>query len=207
LLFCLTISLATFLLLNLTNLKALTTLLLAWDAFSFSMVAISWFTFSSTSSGQLKTLAKAQDESLPVVFVIVLISICFSLLGTLVLLITKDVSLVSRGLHTTVTLLGVGFSWALLHTIFTVRYAHLYYDADKDSNFHKGGLEFPKEENPDYIDFAYFSFIIGMTFQVSDVNVSSRKIRRLVLLHGLISFMFNTLIVALAITTIVNIKQ
>lgn len=65
-----------------------------------------------------------------------------------------------------------------------------------------GGISFPSKEAPDYVDFAYFSFVIGMTFQVSDVQVESRLIRRFVLMHSLISFVFNTIIVALTINTI-----
>jgi uncharacterized membrane protein len=72
---------------------------------------------------------------------------------------------------------------------------------------HRGGLDFLNEKRPDYLDFAYFSFVIGMTFQVSDVTVSSSRIRRLVLLHGLISFLFNTIIVALSINIIAGMVQ
>jgi uncharacterized membrane protein len=75
---------------------------------------------------------------------------------------------------------------------FTIRYAHLYHDHNQlKTGSNVGGIKFPCKEEPDYIDFAYFSFVIGMTFQVSDVQVSSKVIRRFVLLHSLISFAFN----------------
>jgi uncharacterized membrane protein len=82
-----------------------------------------------------------------------------------------------------------------------MHYAHAYYrDDDDDPNTTaSGGLEFPNEKEPDFLDFAYFSFVIGMTCQVSDVQVSSRGIRRLALVHGLLSFLFNTVVLALAI--------
>ncbi len=89
----------------------------------------------------------------------------------------------------------------LVHTIFTLRYAHIYYGTDDEQN-RVGGLEFPDEENPDYLDFAYFSFIIGMTSQVSDVSIHSKRLRRLGLLHGLIAFFFNVTIIALSINTV-----
>lgn len=101
---------------------------------------------------------------------------------------------------------SVVVSWWMLHTVFTMSYAHMYYtktpqtDDPKDAVI--GGLLFPEENNPDYLDFVYFSFVIGMTFQVSDVEISSRSIRRLALLHALISFAFNTAIVALSINVI-----
>lgn len=165
------------------------------------MIAINWIIFFSTTKDHLYLMAKKQDESLPVIFIIVLITVCFSLLGTVVLILNKDVN------SSVVSLIGVGLSWMLLHTIFTIRYAHFYYDInDTKNNTHSGGLEFPKEKEPDYIDFAYFSFVIGMTFQVSDVSITSRRIRRIALMHGLISFVFNAIIVALTISILANLK-
>ena len=67
---------------------------------------------------------------------------------------------------------------------------------------HAGGLVFPGERAPDYMDFAYFSFVIGMTFQVSDVQITSRGLRQLVLVHGILSFAFNAIILALTINTV-----
>ena len=120
----------------------------------------------------------------------------------------KEIKFIDKELSSVVCLLGVAFSWFLLHTIFTNRYAHMYYErTDKKSDAHTGGLTFPEEEKPDYFDFAYFSFVIGMTFQVSDVVVTSHKLRKLVLMHGLISFAFNAIIVALTISIIANLKQ
>ena len=98
---------------------------------------------------------------------------------------------------------GMALSWFLVHTVFAFRYGHLYYGDDEDEPAnHAAGLEFPKEPAPDYLDFAYFAFVIGMTFQVSDVEISSRRLRRLVLFHGIISFLFNTVILALSISVI-----
>jgi len=69
------------------------------------------------------------------------------------------------------------------------------------------GIDIPEEPSPDYLDFAYFSFVIGMTFQVSDSRITSREIRRLALLHSLLSFLFNTVIVALSINVILELKS
>ena len=95
-------------------------------------------------------------------------------------------------------------SWALLHTVYSLHYGHIYYgDSDPSEQFSaEKGLEFPGDEEPDYVDFAYFSFVIGMTCQVSDVQVTSKRMRRLTLLHGIISFAFNTVILALLINTV-----
>jgi uncharacterized membrane protein len=87
----------------------------------------------------------------------------------------------------------------MTHASFAFRYAHEYYQTDSDSPGINGGLEFPGETRPDYLDFLYFALVIGMTFQVSDVEISSRPLRRLAMVHGLLSFLFNTIIVALTV--------
>lgn len=150
--------------------------------------------------------AQRQDESRSITFILVLFAVSVSLVGILLQMKPVDESLIRKGLHRAISLLGVGLSWVLLHTVFTQRYAHLYYTnpgAGPDDQV--GGLDFPQEKQPDYLDFAYFSFIIGMTFQVSDVSISSGSIRRVVLLHSLISFVFNTIVVALIISIISNL--
>ena len=102
------------------------------------------------------------------------------------------------------TLLTVIFSWMLVHTVYGLRYAHAFYgDSDEPGvNRHAGGLIFPGDRLPDYFDFVYFSFVIGMTCQVSDVQITSRRLRRITLFHSVLSFGFNTMILALLINTV-----
>jgi uncharacterized membrane protein len=89
-------------------------------------------------------------------------------------------------------------SWLLAHSVFAVHYAHGYYKDLLEKR--QRGLDFPGEnDDPDYWDFLYFSFVVGMTAQVSDVQVMTRGWRRLVLAHGILSFLFNTVILALSI--------
>lgn len=103
-------------------------------------------------------------------------------------------------LHVSLTFLALGFSWLLIHTRFAFHYAHCYYNARQSSAAGvKGGLDFPGEREPDYLDFAYFSFVIGMTSQVFDVVVTTRAMRRLILMHGLLAFGFNVVVVALSV--------
>lgn len=205
LLFSIVIAICTFMLLLFSSLHLLTSLMISWDAFNLTLIIISWLTFFKTSSQQLSESAGNQDETLPASFIIVLISLCFSFFGTIVLLMYRNSVLIDKELHTIVSLIGVGLSWILLHTMFTLRYAHLYFILGEKKE-PVGGLDFPKEKNPDYIDFAYFSFTVGMTFQVSDVTTSSKRMRRFVLVHSLIAFVFNTLIVALTINTIASLN-
>ena len=94
--------------------------------------------------------------------------------------------------------LGVIAGWGVLHTSYGLHYAYLYYRSEESA----GGLVFPGEQSPDQLDFAYFAFTIGTSFAVSDVNVTDRAIRRAVLGHQILSFFYNTTILALAIDLI-----
>jgi uncharacterized membrane protein len=99
-------------------------------------------------------------------------------------------------------------SWGFAHLLFAIHYAHAFYDDSptaEDPKAVSGGLKFPGEKNPDYWDFLYFSFVVGMTCQVSDVQVTGRIMRRLTLSHGVISFLFNTVILALSINLLAGL--
>jgi len=98
-------------------------------------------------------------------------------------------------------------SWLLVHTVFALHYAHGYYgpaEDEDDADGLIGGLVFPSENQPDYWDFMYFSYVVGMTSQVSDVQISGRDLRRLALIHGVVSFFFNTIILALTINIVAS---
>jgi uncharacterized membrane protein len=126
----------------------------------------------------------------------------------LLLFISKGIGSVNQILYLLAALPSMLFSWAIIHTAFAFHYAHIYYnDSADDPKKHAEGLDFPNEKRPDYRDFVYFSFVIGMTFQVSDVQIRSRKIRRIALIHGLVSFALNTFVVALTINLIAGFKR
>ena len=189
------------------KMEGMTRIMIGWDIFSFCMIGISLIIFLSLCPQEIRVLASYEDESRALVFAIVVIATLCSLGGVLLLLGYKGHWLLGKGLETFIYITGVTFSWVLLHTIFAYRYAHYYYgDHATQKNQKAGGLDIPGEDHPDYLDFAYFSFVIGMTFQVSDIQISSRRIRRLALLHGLLSFIFNTVIVALTINVVVELR-
>lgn len=128
------------------------------------------------------------------------------MLAVLLIITSKSQNSEVKAFELPIALTGMLFSWILVHTIFTLRYAHIFYGNDKNNAAtHLGGLNFPEEKNPDYLDFAYFSFVVGMAFQVSDTEVTEKRLRRLVLLHGLICFGYNTIIVALSINVIAGL--
>jgi uncharacterized membrane protein len=208
LIFSIALSLVLYLVLLFLKIDISSRIILAWDTFCLSMIGLSWILFFTTTSDELCNVVEKQDDGIKVIFFIVLIAVCFGVFGTLILILDHSGAGEKKIIHTLISLSPVLFSWILLHTIFTIRYAHLYHGnrSDKTKGI-IGGLEFPVETEPDYLDFAYFSFVIGMTFQVSDITISSKTIRRFVLLHSLISFVFNTILVALTINAIAGLNK
>ncbi len=203
---CLLLSVVAYLLADIKNINPLTRLMIGWNVFSLSLLILEWITFKITTHTEIRKKAGVEDSSRVVIFIIILISTFASFLAVFLLLVSKDQS--TQALDIPVALIGMLFSWLLVHTIFAIRYAHIYYSDNKEKpSIHTGGLEFPGEDKPAYLDFAYFSFVLGMTFQVSDVQVSSRQFRKLALLHGILSFGFNTIIVALTINVIAGLRK
>ncbi|WP_293300314.1 DUF1345 domain-containing protein [Pedobacter sp. UBA4863] len=176
-------------------------LMFAWVIFCAVQMGISWLTFINASVNQTKQHAAIEDGGRPIMFLIVLLSAFGGLLAVFVLLAKTKYA--TNWLEVTLSMLGMFLSWLLLHTIYTSRYAHLYYDV-KNGEIKKG-LQFPNDEEPNFIDFAYHSLVIGMTFQVSDINITSKEMRRLTLAHSLIAFVFNTCIVALTISAVAGL--
>jgi uncharacterized membrane protein len=156
----------------------------------------------------VRRLARLQDAGRTFIFVVVISAAVASLAAAGLLLgSTRTVSVGLLAGHVVLVGATVALSWILVHTLFALRYAHAYYRGAAELARDKvaGGLEFPGEKNPDYLDFAYFSFVIGMTCQVSDVQISDRSIRRLALIHGLIAFAFNTAILAIVVNIVAGV--
>ncbi len=176
-------------------------ILLGWDTFCLCSILLFWITFFSLKKQQIRQETIVLQTNAPLIFFLSVLLITASV-GIIILLFSEQGDLAPKGNRGVTILVGFGglvLSWFLLHTLFTIHYAHMYWAPGRKNNVPRGGLQFPAEEHPDYIDFAYFSFVNGMTFQVSDVSVSSQSMRLLVLFHCLLSFAFNTTIVALSI--------
>ncbi|MEO6134584.1 MAG: DUF1345 domain-containing protein [Ginsengibacter sp.] len=205
LLISLSIGVIVYFLFTIKEMNPLTHFMLGWNTFSLCMIVLSLITFSITKAQQIRTQAKKQDPNRSVIFAIIIVATLASFLAVLLLILSKKDSPQHSAWETPVAIAGMLLSWFLIHTIFTLRYAHIYYSNHQTkSNTHAGGLEFPDDEKPEYFDFAYFSFVLGMTFQVSDVQITSKRLRKLALLHGLLSFIFNTIMIALTINLIAN---
>lgn len=182
--------------------------IITWDVFALSILALAWLTIITTPLDKLRSRAQEQDVSRTLIFIFVVLAAFAGLFAVgFLFLANKNVHRPHFFFHLLLSVLAVVSSWMLVHTVFGLRYAHTYY-GDPDGpgpRQHAGGLIFPGDRPPDYMDFAYFSFVIGMTFQVSDVQITSRELRQLALLHGMLSFGFNTVILALAINTIATL--
>lgn len=200
---CLAIGALVYFIVELKDIDVITHLMIGWDTFSVCMVVMSWITFFITNSKQIREQSKVQDPSSSIIFILVIISTLASILAVIILLVTKKDGNGGASWRLPIAIAGMLFSWLLIHTIFTLRYAHIYYgDHETKPNTHAAGLEFPEDSKPEYFDFAYFSFVLGMTFQVSDVQVTSKRLRRLALLHGMLSFGFNTIMIALTVNLV-----
>jgi uncharacterized membrane protein len=179
----------------------------AWDGFAVVILALDWVTIVATPQRKIRQFAQQQDLSRFLVFLFVVVTACAALFAVGFLISEKKNPGRHFTVHLVLTLVTVIVSWTLVHTVYGLRYAHAFYgDSDEPgANQHAGGLIFPGNRPPDYFDFAYFSFVVGMTSQVSDVQITSRRMRRITLFHGILSFGFNTMILALLINTISNL--
>ena len=176
---------------------ALTRHVLAWDIGCTAFLALVAHLFSSERD--MAHDAAAQEEGEWTVFAITVGAVAASFAAVLgEFVVSKDAPASTRDFHIALVAATLMLSWLVTHTVFALRYAHEYYAASSPGALDKG-LEFPGNDAPDYWDFMYFSVVLGMTFQVSDVQITSRKLRRLATLHGFLSFLFNTVLLALSV--------
>ena len=172
----------------------------AYVAYAMSIIGLTWTVIIASTPQETQQTNRLEDSSRILIMAFVVVA-AFASLFTVVLLVksVKSLSTDSLSVHIILSILAVVFSWFVVHTVFIFRYAHIYYGK---GNKPTGGLDFPGDDEPDYLDFAYFSFVIGMTSQVSDVQITSSVMRRLALIHGILAFAFNAVIIALSINTI-----
>lgn len=183
-------------------------ILLAWTAGAMAYLGLSLWLALTMDAHRTRQRAQAQDPPGLLSLVLLMMSVVASAGAITVLL--QEVRTLSSGArlgHLTLTLLALASSWLLMQTLFAFRYAHLYYHAELRGQAQGGGLAFPGSQAPDYFDFLYYAFVVGMTSQVSDVVVTDRTMRRLTLMHSVTAFAFNMLILALSINVIASVIQ
>ena len=171
-----------------------------WDVGACAMLSLAWLIIARADPSETKRRASSLDPGRTAVWLLVLLSSISSLFAATVLM--RHAKTLGAEGETLLVMLALGAvitAWLLTHTSYTLRYAHLYY---RDCGGGIGGLEFPGNKPPCDFDFAYFAFTVGMCFQVSDVVVTSPSMRRTVLGQSLLSFVYNTVIVALALNLV-----
>ena len=165
-------------------------LLVAWDIFIAIYMLLAYVTVFSCGTDYIRRQAAAQDDGRFFILVTTGLGAFASIAAIVLELGVKP----QQSPQLVLAVITIVLSWATIHTTFALHYAHDYYRGAK-----AGGLAFPGDGEPDYWDFVYFSFVIGMTAQVSDVGITDKIIRRTATAHGVISFIFNTALVALMV--------
>jgi uncharacterized membrane protein len=172
--------------------------LIGWDAAAAFIVGSVWTFLPVLDSTATQRVALREDDSRALVDVVVVVACLISLVGVLLgLARARQQDGVVAIVLTSVAVFTVFLSWFTVHTLFVLRYARLYYSGSL------GGIDFQgNDELPDYLDFVYVSFTVGMTFQVSDTGIAQRTIRRAVIRHALLSYVFGTVIVGIVINVL-----
>jgi uncharacterized membrane protein len=173
-----------------------TRLILSWDVSVFLYLVLAWWMFARSTSADLHRRASAEDEGAVAVLVLTVAASVASLFAIGVELAgIHNAGAEAAGARVAIAVGTILCSWFFLHTIFALHYAHVDYDAKT----HDWSLRFPGDDPPGYWDFVYFSFNLGAAAQTSDVAITSGSLRRVVLAHTILSFLFNTTVLALAV--------
>lgn len=177
-------------------------ILLGWDAGLVCLLLWILFAVHRLNSAETKSHAAREDPSIRMSELIVLAA-GVALLAAVGLVLVKagHATGVTKAYLITLGVVSVALSWAMVHTVFTLRYARSYYSTPQ------GGIDFNESDPPTYLDFAYLALTIGMTFQVSDTNLTSKPIRRIALTHAAFSYLFGAVIVALVINVVATLLQ
>ncbi len=173
-----------------------TRLLVSWDVGVALYLALALRMMAMSDIRHIRMRARLQDEGQFAILTLTATA-AFASLGAIVALLGMSAGNERQPIHLLLGVVTILLSWTFTHIMFALHYAHEFYDEDGGKG---GGLQFPGDlREPDYWDFVYFSFVIGMTNQVSDVAITCRPIRHTVSAHGIISFIFNVALLALTV--------
>lgn len=198
------VGIATVFVLQPTDLTLVTRILLGWDTgVAIYLVWAAAVMAHCSTVAAIRRNAAIQDEGAFAILLLTVAAAIASLGAIFAELAALERANPNYGFHIALVVATVVLSWTFTHTIFALHYAHDFYGEASRSS----GLKFPGNTEPDYWDFVYFAFVIGMTFQVSDVAVTHRAIRRVVVAHGALSFFFSTAIVALTVNIAAGLIQ
>jgi uncharacterized membrane protein len=177
-------------------------ILLGWDVAVLIYLAWTWSAVQGLDPEVTAQLAKREDPSTPVADLVV-IGAGTAMLAAVGFALAKagEATGGMKAYLVTLGLVSVVLSWAVVHTVFALKYARAYYSEPA------GGIEFNEDEPPNYIDFAYYAFTVGMTFQVADTNITSRAVRRTTLHHALLSYLFGSVLLGLVINVVATLLK
>jgi len=177
-------------------------ILLGWDVAVLIYLAWTWGAVQGLDPEVTAQLAKREDPSTPVADLVV-IGAGTAMLAAVGFALAKagEATGGMKAFLVTLGLVSVVLSWAVVHTVFALKYARAYYSEPA------GGIAFNEDEPPNYIDFAYYAFTIGMTFQVADTNITSRAVRRTTLHHALLSYLFGSVLLGLVINVVATLLK
>lgn len=179
--------------------------LVAWCGYAWTQVLLVLALALGCDARSTRHRAQRYDPGAALLSVLVLVAACASLVA--VILAVQSAHALqgpTRWTHITLAMASLAGSWLLIQCAFALRYARLYYRPTEDPGAHHGGLAFPGGHEPDYLDFLYQAVVVGMTSQTSDVAITHRRMRGLALVHGLLSFAFNLVVLALAINVVAS---
>ena len=172
-------------------------MLIGWDAGAVCLLLWIWLSVATLNADECKAHANREDTSIRLSEVIVLTSGVALLAAVgLVLIRAAHAAGGAKAYLIALGILSVALTWGLVHTVFTLRYARTFYARSA------GGIDFNEDDPPTYLDFAYLALTIGMTFQVSDTNLTTKSIRRVALAHAMLSYLYGAVIVALVINVV-----
>jgi uncharacterized membrane protein len=173
--------------------------LIGWSVAAAVFIAWIWFMVAGMGGAATARHAAVEDLSRSTADLVLILASVTSLIGVgLSLLEASDTEGLEKAMIVAVASVSVILSWATVHTVFTLRYARLYYAGG-------GGIDFNGDRAPTYTDFAYLAFTIGMTYQVSDTSIASKAIRRTALRHAYMSYLFGTIVVAMTINVVTGL--
>lgn len=193
----------------LSDLEMSTRAIVCWDLTCLWFVALTLTYMRKQTLSELKAHVAAQDEGQAIIVTLVMIAAAAGLWAVgIELSLAKDAHGLAKELRIALALSTVALSWFTTQVIFALHYAHSYYQPDKatpDENDVIGGLNFPGGEEPDNWDFLHFAVVIGVASQTADVAFTAKRLRRIGTVHSLVSFAFNTAVLALTINLLAGL--
>ncbi|WP_244296557.1 DUF1345 domain-containing protein [Paenarthrobacter nitroguajacolicus] len=181
---------------------------IGWAVAALIYVAWVWLVIARLDPSETQQHATSEDPSRGTTDLLILVANLASLAAVAAVIVNSHAEATGTRLYSGgLALACVALSWMLVQTLFTLRYAELYYSPESDAGGEVGGISFNQDRLPQYTDFAYLATSLGMTYQVSDTNIGNHKIRVEALKHSLLSYLFGTVILAVTINLVIGLAQ